>query len=66
MTFIGLKKKFNCFEFRLYCFISTTFHLFIDSYYIILLKHAPKNKTFNKHSLKITILTEFYTKQRCR
>jgi hypothetical protein len=39
-----LKIKLNCFEFRSYCFISSTFHLFIDSYYIIII-----NKTFNKH-----------------
>jgi hypothetical protein len=48
MTFISYKIRFNCFEFRSYCFISSTFHLFIDSYYF-LLKHAQKNKTFNKH-----------------
>jgi hypothetical protein len=36
MTFIWFKIKFNRFEFRSYCFISSTFHLFIDSYYFFL------------------------------
>jgi hypothetical protein len=44
----GFKIKFNCFEFRSYCFISSTFHLFIDSHYFYLI-HAQKNKTLNKH-----------------
>jgi hypothetical protein len=47
MTFISFKIKFNCLEFRSYCIISSTFHLFIDL--LFLLKHAPKNKTLNKH-----------------
>jgi hypothetical protein len=46
MTFILFKIKFNCFEFRSYYFISSTFHLFIDSYYFYF-KHAQKNKTLN-------------------
>jgi hypothetical protein len=36
MTFIWFKIKFNCFEFRSYCFISSTFNLLIDSYYFYL------------------------------
>jgi hypothetical protein len=47
MTFISFKIKFNCFEFRSYCFISSTFHLFIDSYYFYV--NMPRKTTLNKH-----------------
>jgi hypothetical protein len=47
MTFISFKIKFNCFEFCSYCFISSTFHLFIDSYYFYV--NMPRKTTLNKH-----------------
>jgi hypothetical protein len=42
-----IQNKIQCFEFRTYCFISSTFHLFIDSYYFYL--NMPRKTTLNKH-----------------
>jgi hypothetical protein len=49
MTFILFKIKFNCFEFHSYCFISSTFHLFIDSYYFYLNMPRKTRHLIDKH-----------------
>jgi hypothetical protein len=49
MAFIWFKRKFNCFEFRSYWFISSTFHLFINSYYFYL--NMPRK---TRHLINLT------------